>query len=335
MSVVAPPRCASPTRNSSLRALLPPPARPVRSSRLTKMRGHRVGSAQRVAQPAGLLERRRQRGQGRGGADAPGRGRGRDDRWRRSWSGILPHCAGASERRNQRLSSRHPQRRRGRATCPGRRPVRRRSGAVLPTADARRPAARRAAPVAETGPPRDAAADRAGAPASACGTPGRRPAANPRSARCTRSWCVRPVTSRQHSSVSPRASPRVRASVRYSVSARAPCSRRHHSPAVQRVAAEPRLDVPGSGQRAAPDQRQVLLVERGVLQRRLHGARFGHQEQPGGALVEPLDQVRLPLRRSRPARPSRPFSSVPEAFLNEGCTTWPGALFTTSRSSSS
>src|SRR6266850_2171942 len=39
--VVAPSRCASAIRNSSFRALLPPSARPVRSSRLSRMRGHR------------------------------------------------------------------------------------------------------------------------------------------------------------------------------------------------------------------------------------------------------------------------------------------------------
>src|SRR4029079_2341844 len=39
INVVAPLASASPTRNSSLRTLLPPKARPVRSSRLMRMRG--------------------------------------------------------------------------------------------------------------------------------------------------------------------------------------------------------------------------------------------------------------------------------------------------------
>ena len=298
MSAVAPARRASPTRNSSLRALLPPPASPVRSSRLTKMRGHRAGppsaSRSRAASCSGVGSDRQRRGGAGGPAPRPGR-------FGRSSSGSVTASvapAAAASRRSAIASAASSACRSvgGSACTMTAAPVRGCAKRSRQACSAWRAKLDGGAVQARVGnPPAGRAAIH--------GVADQRPATIGQ----VHAQLVRPAgdqpAAQQRGSAVP--APRARASVRYSVTAIAPPRARHHPPAVERVCGRA---APRSGRRAGagrPHTRaRYSLVNGGALQRGLHLARLGHQQQPRRALVETLHEVRLPARRRR-ARPAR------------------------------
>ena len=104
------------------------------------------------------------------------------------------------------------------------------------------------------------------------------------------------------------------------------------------VAADRRLDPTPPRARPAADEREVVALDlparNQILKALVSLLRAGDNEEPGSVTVEPVDDSRA-ICLPAPARPTRPWTSVPLPCPAPGCTTMPAGLSTINRCSSS